>query len=272
MAEAYKWLAFGCTHAPITDEKYWLWLINQIDEFRPDFLIHLGDALEATGASRWEVKENQDPCILNEFVVFSEQVKNLNLIAPKAKKIFLYGNHDSNLLHEERVPKGMRKLVQHYWSEIQDGVMKDWVFPCAKYGHRQYFRLGQITFQHGGNTGKARTNSHLYKQAIAYGVPNGLHVSAHTHAPIEVEQMQWLDQPSPYWIANVGTGMDWEKAGYMERASQELWGGALVRGTVSRNSVDKREGWFAKPQWSAETVIFSKASAVYHDVRFKPTF
>jgi predicted phosphodiesterase len=260
MAEPYKWLAFGCTHAPITDEKYWLWLLKQIDDYQPDFLIHLGDALEATGASRWEVKENQNPCVLHEFHVFEEQVKNLNTVAPKAKKVFIYGNHDSNLLHEERVPKGMRKMVQHYWSEIQDGVMKDWHFPCHTYAHDQFYRLGQITFQHGGNTGTAHTDNHLFTQAVEYGVPNGLHVSAHTHAPVAPKQARLGGSWLPYMVANVGTGMDWKQANYMERASKAQWGRALVRGTVGKYSVNKRESWFGTRHWTAELLVHSWAS------------
>ena len=260
MPEPYKVMAIGCLHDPIMYEPYRQWMLKHIHDYQPDFLVNLGDAIEANGASRWELKENQDPCILKEFHAFETTIRQLNEASPKAKKIFLYGNHDSNLLHAERVHKSSRKLVQHYWSMIQDGVMKDWHFPCDRYGHDQYFRLGQVTFQHGANTGNSPRLDHLVSQAVEYGVPFGLHISAHTHAPVPVTQAELSKCYLPYWVANVGTGMDWEKAGYMERASKHKWGRGLVRATISRNSIDKRNSAFAKPHWTAELLVHSWAS------------
>ena len=261
MAESYRWLAFGCTHAPITDEKAWLWLIKQIDDYQPDFIVHLGDFLEGKAASRWDKDPRHKWRLNDEFNAFAEQVRDLNIVAPRAKKVLLYGNHDSNLLHEfHRLDDDAKGLAQERWEQIQREELNGWAIPCSHYGHDQYFRLGQITFQHGGNTGKARTNSHLYKQAIAYGVPFGLHVSAHTHAPVPVEQMQWLDQPLPYWVANTGTLADWDQMFYMNRASRSLWGRALVRGTVSRPSVDQYKSFYKEPQWTAELLVHSWAS------------
>ena len=260
MKERLKWLSFGCNHDPIMFEPYRQWLLKQIHDYQPDFLIHHGDAIEANGASRWELKEGQDPCVIKEFHALERTITQLNEAAPNAKKFFLYGNHDSNLLHAERVPKAMRKLVQHYWSTIQDGVMKDWHFPCHKYGHDQYFRLGQITFQHGANTGNSPRLDHLVAQAVEYGVPFGLHVSAHTHAPVPVTQAELSKYYLPYWVANVGTGMDWEQAGYMERASKHKWGRGLVRGTVSKASVTQYKSYYKSPQWTAELLVHSWAS------------
>ena len=261
MAGDYRWLAFGCTHAPITDEKAWLWIVKQIDDYQPDFIIHLGDFLEGKAASRWDKDPRHKWRLNDEFNAFGEQVNQINLVAPKSKKFLLYGNHDSNLLHEfHRLDDDAKGLALERWERMQHEELKGWTLPCSCYGHDQYFRLGQITFQHGGNTGKAQTQSHLFKQAVEYGVPFGLHVSAHTHAPVSPKQFQHLDIHLPYWVANVGTLADWDQMHYMNRASRSLWGRGLVRGTVSKGSVDQRCAAYARPQWTAELLVHSYAS------------
>jgi predicted phosphodiesterase len=258
MPEPYKWLAFGCTHAPITDEKAWLWLIKHIDEYQPDFIIHLGDFLEGKAASRWDKDPRHKWRLNDEFNAFGEQVTQINLVAPKAKKILLYGNHDSNLLHEFfRMDDDAKGLAVERWERMQNEELKDWKIPCSHYGHSQYFRLGQVTFQHGGNTGAAHTDNHLTVQSIEYGVPFGLHVSAHTHAPVAPKQGRLGQAWLPYWVANTGTLVDWEHSYFMERKSKASWGKGLIRGTVSRPSVDQYKSFYKEPQWTAELLVHS---------------
>jgi hypothetical protein len=264
-----KWLAFGCTHAPITHQGYWEWLLDNIAEFQPDYLIHLGDGLEAQIASRWGKDPRHDWKLSDELREFESQIGILNALVPKAKKVFLYGNHDSNLLHgHDRLNEETQALVAEKWEQIRNGVMSDWLIPNDYYRHESYWRLGQITFQHGCNTGKAQIHSHLHKQGVQYGVPYGLHVSAHTHSAVAVHQMVWLDQPMPYWVANVGTGADWDRMFYMDRASKSLWSRGLVRGTVSKHSATKCNSAYTKPQWTAETLFHSFAGNKF-DVRLK---
>ena len=187
-----------------------------------------------------------------------------------AKKVFIWGNHDSNLLHENgRMLEDIRAAVTKEWGALRDGILKDWKIVGNCYSHDSVFRLGQVTFQHGCVTGKSQNLSHLHKQGVQYGVPHGLHVSAHTHSAVAVSQMQWLDQPMPYYVANTGTGADWEKMYYMNRASKALWSRGLVRGTVSESAVRNNDHHFASPQWTAETLFHSHASQHKHDVRLR---
>lgn len=255
-----RWIAFGCTHQPIAHKGFQEWKLKQIEEFKPDFVIELGDMFEGLAASRWGKHPDHKWMVTDEFDAVESYIEAINQVAPDAKKIFLFGNHDSNLLHEpHRVTDDTRALINLRWFQLLDGALSSWKIPTKAYAHDAKFRLGQITFQHGGNTGKAQTLSHLHKQGIEYGVPYGLHVSAHTHAPVAVTQMQWLDQPLPYWVANVGTGADWEQMHYMNRASRGLWGRAIVRGEVSPRSTNSNSAYTA-PQWSAETVFHSFAN------------
>lgn len=269
MAQDLKWLAIGCSHAPLTHQGWWEWTLDQIADFQPDVLIHLGDALEAQMASRWARDPRHDWKLTDELREWENQVTILNKLIPSAKKVFLYGNHDSNLLHgHDRLNEETQALVTEKWELIRNGAMSDWLVPNDYYKHESYFRLGQITFQHGCNTGKAQTHSHLFKQSIQYGVPFGLHVSAHTHSAVQVSQMQWLDQPAPYWVANTGTGADFERMFYMDRASKSLWSRALVKGTISKASVTQCRAWYSSPQWTAETIFHSFAGNKF-DVRLR---
>ena len=261
MAGDYRFITYGCAHSPIVHPGAWRWLLKEIDDYQPDFVIDLGDFLEGKAASRWDKDPRHKWRLNDEFNCFAERATQINIVAPKAKKVLIYGNHDSNLLHEfHRLDEDAKGLVAERWERLQNEELKGWSIPCSHYGHDQYFRLGQITFQHGGNTGKAQTQSHLFKQAVEYGVPFGLHVSAHTHAPVAPKQFQHLDIHLPYWVANVGTLADWDQMFYMNRASRALWGRGMVRGTVSRSSVDKSESAFTKPKWTAELLVHSWAS------------
>jgi len=258
----YKFLAYGCPHEPITHKDYREWLFKNIEDYQPDYIVNLGDWFEGLGGKKWDKHPSETWLILNEFDAVRKHAQRLNEICPNAKKVFIFGNHDSNLLHEpHRMDDETRAFVSREWFNMLETDLKGWIIPCKQYAHNEFFRLGQITFQHGCNTGRGQANTHLAKQAIAYGVPYGLHVSAHTHAPAPVTQIRFLDIHTPYWFANVGTGADWEKMHYMNRASKDLWGRGLLRGTVSRRSVDQRKAFYSSPQWQAELLVHSYASA-----------
>lgn len=256
-----KGMSFGCEHYPINCPEFEEWKLAQIERHKPNFIVLHGDMFDGLAATRWDKHPKQDWTVAKEFEKVSAYIDKINKAAPKAKKVFLYGNHDSNLFHEpNRMDENLRALILMNWHQIQTGKMADWVFPTERYKHNAYYRIGQITFQHGGNTGKAQTHSHLHKQGVEYGVPYGLHISAHTHAPVEVSQMRWLDQYLPYWVANVGTGADWDQMFYMDRSSMSLWGRAIVLFEVSKNSALKSNSAYTKPQWSAETIFHSFAN------------
>lgn len=39
-----KWLAFGCSHEPLTDKDARAWSIDRIRSLQPDVIVDLGDA------------------------------------------------------------------------------------------------------------------------------------------------------------------------------------------------------------------------------------
>ncbi|RYG40214.1 hypothetical protein EON79_22995, partial [bacterium] len=247
-------------HAPTTHPGYWQWALQKISEFDPHILVNGGDWFEGLAASRWPKTPEQDWFVRKEFVTVSEQADDLAQAAPNAKKYWQRGNHDSNLLDEpHRLTDEMKAYVGELRNDLFTGPLKSWTVG-GKYGHDEKLRLGPITFQHGCATGRGIPESHLKDQAYAYCVPWGLHLSVHTHAPVPVTQARERSSWLPYWFANAGTGMDWSKAHYMERASKEAWGRGLVLFEVNEASVKNRKPHYAAREWSCELLTHSFAS------------
>lgn len=254
-------VAFGCLHAPITDEAFFSWLLEQIREYRPDYLVNLGDWFEGLAAKRWDKHPKETWTFSDEAENVIDQAHLLKEAAPNAHSIWIPGNHDSNLFDEpHRISEDLRHLIQN-WRLIYDKkkILDSWEI-LEKYSHRTKKRLGPVTFQHGGNTGKNQQQSYLKDQAYMYGTPWGLHVSAHTHEPVQVTQCRERTVFMPYWYANVGTGADWDRMFYMNRSSMETWGRGCVCIEVPDGSIKHRRSDYGSKVWNAETRIHSYAS------------
>ena len=121
------------------------------------------------------------------------------------------------------------------------------------YSHRAKRRLGPVTFQHGTALHAAAEKDASY----LYGTPYGLYVCAHSHAPQRVTQCQERKVKLPYWYANVGTGIDFDAAHYMNRASMALWGRACIIGDCA--GAEQRRTAYASKMWDAEVLFHSFA-------------
>jgi hypothetical protein len=147
----------------------------------------------------------------------------------------------------------LRELVQHYREIKLKPQLKGW--KIIPYGHDKKFQLGQITFQHG-----CQTNVNAGRdQAMLYGVPYGLHVSAHTHRPVPPELIMLPGQVPCFGMhhANVGTGADWEKMNYIQRSKHATWGRAVL---IFEVNCKQRRSMFASKQWRADLLIHSMAN------------
>lgn len=249
-----RFLAPSCLHNPITHKPFFNWLIEQIEEFKPHVIVNLGDWYEGLAASRHSRHPLQKWNLFDEHRAVLEQAKAIRAAAPEAKRVWLYGNHDDNLfgIHADRLPDDIREAAN--WRNFSGlpEELADWHI-LESYGHRPCWNLGQITFAHGC----AITDTAPQDAAYLYGVPNGLYVSGHTHRPQRVTQCRIRKVPMPYWIANPGTGIDFDQCYYMARNSMALWGRGVVVGEVHTKG-EGRE-WKAKPNWSAETRAHSFA-------------
>lgn len=250
-----KFLAFSCQHQPTTHVGYQEWLLEQIRVHKPDVIVNLGDWYEGLAASRWPKHPTQVWTLFDEHRAVAKQAREINEVAPTAKRWWLYGNHDSNLFNEpHRIPEDLKPAVQ--WRAMPEicKPLFEWDV-LDVYSHRSKRRLGPVTFQHGTDLQQSAEKDNSYH----YGTPFGLYVAGHTHRPLRVTQCRERKALLPYWYANVGCGMDFEKAAhYMNRASMNLWGRACIIGDCA--GADQRRTAYASRQWDAEVLVHSMSN------------
>lgn len=247
-----SFVAFSCTHHPLQDDSAIDFLHGVISNTEPDYVIHLGDGHEAASASRWP--HEYDFSLADEIEAHNNFLKATRKCYPKAKYIFLPGNHDDNIVSINRIDPQLRGLCDYrkLESELANG---HWKMPC-EYVYDRYkgvFRLGQVTFAHGYESNANADEA----QALTLGVPFGLFVSGHTHRPCSVTQAyKTKSLPLPYWYANTGTLRDMDNCDYMRRKRKVQWGQAIVCGGVHLGWWKGRSNIIpASPQWEAETVF-----------------
>ena len=260
MAEKTKRIAaFSCLHAPITHKGYFDWLLAQIEEYKPHYIVNLGDWYEGLASKRWSRYEDEEWSVYDEHRAVAAQAQAINEVAPQAEKWWLWGNHDDNLLGDlpDRVPKDLREAVNWRNFKPTADALDKW--NCVEnYGDSVKLRLGPITFQHGC----AHNESAEKDAAYLYGVPFGLYVCGHTHRLKDVTQAKERKIPMPYWYCNPGTGMDFERANYMRRQRLVHWGRGVA--LIEAPGVDQSRAAYRKVNWSAEVKVHSLA-----DERFK---
>lgn len=213
--------------------------------------MNLGDWHDSDYASRWD-NENHWTA-LSEFEALRDDALDLRKAAPRARFVWVHGNHDDNPLQPGRVPEKVRGAVEECKRRILEPAIQGWI--QVPYAHTSYYRLGQVTFQHG-----AQTNVYAERdQAIAYGVPFGLHVSAHTHRPKRITPVEAFGGPIfGLQYCNVGCGADWDQMRYIARSKHHLWGRAMLFGECDA-SLDPNL-LYATKMWDAELKIHSMAS------------
>ena len=242
--ETKKFVAFSCTHHPLQDNEAIDFLFRKISRFKPDVIVHLGDGHEANSASRWP-NEYDWPLSL-EFRCHNDFLKRIRKISPNSKKVFLPGNHESNLISINRIDKKLRDLCDYRDHEDE---LNYWEQP-AEYIHsrtRGVWRLGQVTFAHGYEISAAADEL----QSIMFGVPYGLYVGGHSHKPIEVLQAHRTRAvPLPYWYCNAGT-LGGLYPVWMDRRRSNQWGQAVVTGDAALT-----KGSRSSRMWNAEVDIF----------------
>lgn len=239
-----KFVAFSCTHCPLEDPEAIRWLHRQIEDVKPDYVVHLGDLLEADGASRFPAETNWD--LKDEFNAAEKLLKGLRSVGgPECTYVLLPGNHDDNILAQNRIDKRLRGLCD--WRDLRE--MDNWIIG-ADYNYcrkRGVYRLGQVTFSHGYEA-NASAGKH---EAVYLGNEYGLYVHGHTHRPMPVTQaLMTQTRPLRFWYANAGTLADMDRE-YMKRKRKQLWGQACVVGEVQMIKSPRMSRC-----WSAETRIF----------------
>jgi predicted phosphodiesterase len=245
MPDRQTFIAFSCPHCPLQDEKAVDWLIGRIEAERPDVIVHLGDGHEADSASRWPSEYTFN--IVDEWKAHNALLGKIRKASPKSRRVFLPGNHDANFSAVGRIQLKLAAALDY--AEHEPELKEHWERPCPYvYDRRRgVFRLGQVSFGHGWESG---VNSDEF-QAILLAMPYGLHVSGHTHRPLPVTRcFRTRGVPLPFWYANAGCIRDLSPQ-YMSRHRSHGWGQAMVIGEVAITKSPRMSR-----QWEARTEVF----------------
>lgn len=241
MSEYKSFVAIGCTHRPIHNESYCKWILDRVNQLRPDFFIHCGDLFDQKCVSRF-VKHNA-PTLEEEYKSANDFLDELNhKLTGDCKKVYIQGNHCSRIFREENRQYG--NLLDF---RIHCDALKDWKVFDYKQHPKHVYKLGQVTFAHGWST----TQGGAITEAINLSGPNTLYIHSHTHKGHAPYQVNWGQRRKlPYWIANVGCGISSEE-GYFQEWDTSQWNRGYIFGVTQ---LRKRE----KPTFEAEFVEHSK--------------
>lgn len=232
-------LAFSCVHCPDHDPGGIDWLVKQVADRQPEVIVNLGDMIDTACLSSFA--RARDTPLDEEFDAADAVLTRIMDAAPSdCKLVLVEGNHEERCRRPEYAP--LAKVLD-YRRNIP--CASAWKHIPRHYNPRGVFRLGQVSFCHGFNTGVASCK----REAIQLGVPNGLYVHGHTHRPHPVHRIALGATKLPYWHANAGTFIK-PNPDYMESKDDSLWGQAIVVGHANtKRTYDHRHGW------DAETIV-----------------
>lgn len=263
--------AVGCIsdlHIPIHNQKSIDWALGELKGFgigqKGSVLVINGDLFEGKCGSRHSPDERHSWTVSQEFHEVEKFLKGINEGFPDAYKVFLFGNHDDNLINYNagRLPKELQQLVFDRWQSVKKDLLSDWRV-IDQYTHETNWYLGQLCFRHGCDTSKAG----LVKDLFDYGVPNGLLVEGHKHRVQDVTQLVVNDVKAPYWSCNTGTLADIPKMHYMDRSRKSNWGAGVLLAECKAPGLKEGRKSYEKPCWKGTVKQMSSRSQHGHDVR-----
>lgn len=190
-------------HFPYHDKKTWNAVIKFIKWFKPDQVVLMGDALEMSAINHWKREKGnlrffEGKRLIKEYKKFIREILvPIEKLCPKAKKVYLGGNHEewANRLIDEQPnlaeliePEVVMNLATRGWKWIPYvGVDKNDNVVRGSY------TIGKLTLVHGEYTNKyhAGKTSDVFSKSVAYG---------HTH-DIQLYTKVHVEDPSDYHTA-----------------------------------------------------------------------
>lgn len=233
-----KFLAFSCLHSPLHSEEHVEALIKHNQDHKPHEVINLGDLYEASSASKWCKEDGIE--LRDEYKTANNILKRIRQVNPDAKYTFLEGNHDANILAKDRLPQGVRSLLDYNEPQTQNGIIINDELVYHWKNKRKYiyhklkgaYRLGAVCFSHGFEAGASSDEM----QALYFNQDwaNSLFISGHTHRPTEGQVrrvMKTKGRGLPFWYLNAGCSCNIDLMDYMDRKNRAQWGNGYVYGS-----------------------------------------
>jgi predicted phosphodiesterase len=250
-------------HYPIVNQKAVDWFLDESESFEANVIVLNGDLIEGKAASRHAKDERHSWTTKDELEGVIKLLTDINERFPQAHKIWLYGNHEDNILNYNagRLPLELHEIIRFYSDEKLKPLLQYW-HVIDHYKHESRWSLGQLTFRHGHDASKAS----IAKDVFDYCPYNGLLVMGHTHRPYGVTQLVANDVRAPFYHCNTGCMMDIPKAHYMDRLRRSNWGSGMLLAEVSAPGIMEGRKDYSKPNWKAAVKINSLGSTNFHDV------
>ena len=254
MAQHKTFLAFSCIHFPFELKPALKWLLEQAELRQPDVLVNLGDSFDGMAAARWPNEAKHD--LRDEYILTNEFLETIRKRSAKAGKsplcVWTAGNHEDNVLSENRIPPDLRSLcdwrsLPQYLPEAKNWRIHDYCYPTGpKAKQKSVYRLGQVSFLHGYKTCASADADACWQ----YGQEYGLTVQGHTHRPTDgikhhyVKSMRGTRQ-----YVNVGTFCDPEQMQYVRRKDHSQWWPTICVGNANPIKSPRESR-----HWSAEQI------------------
>jgi len=259
---ASKWARFctiSCTHCPYQNERAIDNLLKELKGRKLTHFIHLGDVVDAEGASV-HADDPSGHTLYEEFCVAASLLGRIRKALPAdCELILLDGNHDDNIQRPDsrRVPKDFRDLCDPRRMEGVKDEFKRWKHVPYRHGRIGTFRLGNVIFAHGFAAGA--NSDELEAITLAndcHGMlANQLVIRGHTHRPVPPTQCKRSSRVKlPVWFANAGYmafGEGNKRASYTYRFSVSEWKHACIFGECQLGRV----GRMGRDSWRAELVL-----------------
>ena len=230
-----SFLAFSCVHLPFEDKAGVDWLIDQIATRQPQVIVNLGDTMDTQSLSKFS--ESKLIELAQEFDAANVFCQRINEAAPKAKKVWMMGNHEERMFRESVAH--LSRLLDY---RLHIKAARKWTHIPYTFRPDHTFTLGQVTFAHGFHTSDTACKA----EAVKLGVENGLYVHGHTHRPHDPHRINYGSLRLKNWIANPGCFIR-PGISYMATKDDSLWGQGLISGWANtKRRADTRMNWEAE--------------------------
>jgi predicted phosphodiesterase len=218
-----KFLCVSCTHGAEADPRALDAMLRLREAWKPDFVLHLGDAIDAR-ALRSGARKDSDSADHGADLA-DDLMQGLAFLRELKPDVYLFGNHESRLTELAHSPNAVLSYAaSSVLSRIEDemGKINCRIIPYAGVHKSGMFMLGDTGFTHGAmyNVSAARDTAEMVGHSVVMG---------HTHR-VAMESARIHNRAVGY---NIGCGIKLD-IGYSSIRRQTLgWRHAACFGSFN---------------------------------------
>jgi hypothetical protein len=182
MPKLYTSIHYGDVHFPFQDDAALAVLHETIALLKPNMIVCHGDLLDCYAISKYEKDIFRRPSLANEILQAQDHFRHINSLAPRARKLFLKGNHEDRLQREIRRMAAKPEALEILrlpgvagamtWPELLELQRLGW-----EYHDRRTLLFDRLVLKHGS---KVRPHG-AYSAKAEYEHYRKSGISGHTH-------------------------------------------------------------------------------------------